>query len=98
MRHGLYAGLYKRTVNGYPHAVVKFLHINTYFGKLLSDGLKVLGDNIFDKHISLCGSSRNHICACLDLIGDNGVGGAFKLLYASYLDNVGACAHNICAH
>ena len=98
VRHSLYAGLYKRSVNGDPNAVVIFLNVNAYLCKLCGDRFKVLGDNILYKHISSCCGSCHHICSCLDLVGDNCVGSALESFNSSYLDNICSCAHDICAH
>ena len=98
MRSGLDVRLYERTVHPYADAVIELFYVHAYLLELLCYGLEVLGDNVLDDSIALCSGDSHHKCTRLYLVGDNGIGSAVEVLNASYLDDVGTCAHDVGAH
>ena len=57
-----------------------------------------MADYIKEKGIVCpCCGGGDHICACLDLVGDNCVVCSSEILCTLDLDYVGACAHDVCA-
>ena len=74
------------------------MKLTSHLHQLGTDGLKMLGNHVFDCDISHGGSCRQHKCTCLNLVGDNGVLGTMELLNSSDTDHICTCSLDIGSH
>ena len=98
MGHSLDVGAHQRAVYPDTDAVIELLDVHADLPHFTGDRFQMLGDNIGDQHVATGRSGGDHKGAGLDLVGDDGVNSAVKLLYAANLDDIGAGAHDVSAH
>ena len=80
------------------NCIVKFLHFTANLFQLCSGCFQMLGNYIFYCNVSACSSRRKHKGSCLDLIRNNRIFCAVKLLHTFYADNVCSGALNVSSH
>ena len=78
--------------------VVLLLDLHAHLLQLCGDAVHVLGDDAAHADLSARGGNGRHVGACLDLVGDDGVGAAVQALHARDADGVGAGALDVRAH
>ena len=74
------------------------LHLNTHFHQFGGDTVHVFGNDILDEDLSAGGGHSGHVCAGLDLIGNNGVTATLQVVHAADFDGVCASAPDIGPH
>ena len=74
------------------------LHFNAHFNELCGDAVHVLGNNVLHQHLAAGGGHGCHVRACLDLVGDDGIGAAAEAVHALDLNGVRTGAADVGAH
>ena len=71
VRHSFNVAFCKRFKASYSYCIVVFNNLCACFFKLCADRFKVLRNNVFNKYVAAASSSCNHICSCLNLVGND---------------------------
>ena len=66
--------------------------------QLGADALEVLGDHVLDQDLPAGRRGGHHVGACLDLVGNDGIGAAVQFFDAVDLHGIGAGAADVRAH
>ena len=96
--HGLDVSALDVMLPSDSNGVALLLDRNAHLHQLGGDAVHVLGDDVADEDAAAGGGDCGHIGACLDLVGDDGIGAAVEGFHAVDFDDIGAGAHDVGAH
>ncbi len=82
----------------HAHGVVRLLDLTANLQKLCTDGLQMLRNYVFYRHVALRYRRRKHKGACLDLVRNNAILRPVQLRHALDTDHIRTRALDIRAH
>ena len=91
-------GMSQRLSRHHPDGIIGFLHLTPDFKQFGTDGLQMLGNDIFYRHITLRHCCRKHKGSCLNLIGNDAVLRTMQFMHAPDSDHIRTGTFDICTH